>query len=108
MKASILLISTFSICSFCFAQEHLSEDSIQLCYQIGSRDHRVTIYFEGTSFFCQRICYIMSNNSIGKYVQESLIQSIFLHYQEKGIVLDLNTEESRMQAIRRYYSEYDL
>ena len=106
MKDYILAMAIFymcSMCSICFAQEHLSKDSIpiiQICYNrrvggIGGQDHCVNIYIENDFMYCQRICYSIVNhmyrlsNTELNY-KEAKIQSILRHYQENNNYLILN------------------
>ena len=100
------------MCSTCFAQEHVNKDSIQICYSkvidaIGGQDHCITIYFEGSSIFCQRICYSLFND-IHKYIdpklalshyEESQKRAILRHYQESNnyLILDEQIEISKSQ-----------
>jgi hypothetical protein len=114
MKKYILLILTFYLNLLtCFAQVHVAgKDSIQICYSIGSpgiggQDHCISIWVENNSLFAQRICY-STFNDIHKYIGESTLQYISRHYQEKGIILELDTEKSQVQAIMRYYQENGL
>jgi len=107
MKKHIIILLTFCIVSICYAQEHIRKDSIKICYGIGGLDHCLTIWIEDDLMFCKRICYSMSND-IGRYISEYSIQSISSHYQEKGIILELDNEKSKEQAAMRYYKENGL
>jgi len=102
------------MCSICKAKEHERKDSIRICYEtgrsgsmIGGQDHCITIYFDSKIMFCKRICYSISTD-IPRYIGEFTIQSISRYYQEKGIILELDTEKSKDQAIMRYYQENGL
>ena len=111
MKKLTLLILFFSACSICFAQKHQRDATIQIFYSVGSPgigglDHRVTIWFENDLIFAQRVCFSVFNN-IGKYIGEFTMQVIQQFYQEKGIFLDVESEEFKTQAVLRFYQEYD-
>ena len=102
------------MCSICNAKEHERKDSIQICYctgrsgsLIGGQDHCITIYFDNDVMFCKRKCYSIFTD-MPKYIGESTIQYISCHYKAKGIVLELDTEKSKEQAIMRYYQENGL
>ena len=110
MRNSILLILAFFMCSICFAQEYVNNDSIQICYRkgvdgIGGQDHCLTIYFENDLIFCQRICYSIVNNTY-RYSDTELScykdakkQAILRHYQECNnyLILDERVEISKSQ-----------
>ncbi|GHT34768.1 hypothetical protein FACS189434_11500 [Bacteroidia bacterium] len=98
--------------SICFAQEHRNKDNIQICYSIGSsgiggQDHCITIWFEDSLIFAQRICYnsifnrgryIGADTDISRYY-EIRKQAILRHYQESNdyLVLDERVEISKPQ-----------
>jgi len=98
------------MCSICFAQENVSENSLQICYRkgvdgIGGQDHCITIYFENDSIFCKRICYKVEGNTyrhsdteLSRY-NEAKIQAILRHYQESNnyLILDERKEISKFQ-----------
>ena len=100
--------------SICNAKEHKRNDSIQICYCTGrsgslisGQDYCITIYFDNDAMFCKRVCYSIFTD-MPKYIGESTIQYISHYYEEKGIILELDTEKSKEQAIMRYYQENGL
>ena len=111
MKKNILLILSFYVCSICFAQERVNKGNIQICYNkgssaIGGQDHCVTIEFEDSLIFAQRICYSIFDR--GKYVEadanlshyyEVRKQAILRHYQESSnfLLLDERVEINNSQ-----------
>ena len=102
MKKYILLILTFYMCSICLAQEYMNKDNIQICYSkgspgIGGQDHCLTIWFEDSLIFAQRICYSIFDRH--KYIEVDSSG----HY---GVDIDLSRyHEVRKQAILRHYQE---
>ena len=119
VKKYILLTLFFCVCSICFAQERVNKDSIQICYRIGSsgiggQDHCVTIWFEDSLIFCQRICYSIFNHNpkcidttlsnidvdlTRERYQKSTKQTILCNYQESRnfFILDERVEISKSQ-----------
>ena len=113
MKKNILLILAFCIYSICFAQEHINKGNIQICYGIGSsgiggQDHCITIWFEDSLIFAQRICYSIfdrnkyigtdTNTDLSRYY-EVRKQAILHHYQESRdfLILDERVKISNAQ-----------
>jgi hypothetical protein len=112
MKKHTFIMLFFCVYTICNAKSGGNNDIIQICYSkgvdgIGGQDHCITIYFDDSLMFCQRICYSIFND-IPKYIEMSTIQAIARHYQENGIILKLDTEESKEQAVMRYYQENGL
>ena len=114
MKTKLLIMLVLFSHLICYAQKYINADNIRICYEtgrggsfIGGQDHCITIWHEDSLIFCKRICYSISNN-IAKYSGEYSLQAISHYYQEKGILLDLDTEESKKQAVLRYYQENGL
>lgn len=101
------------MCFICFAQEHITQDSIQICYTkrldaaIGGQDRCITIYFEDSLMFCKRICYgIFTNKHIYEYEYTSkYIDGESSLEEQSPLKQAILYRESRKYAILRHYAE---